>query len=94
MVSLQKTLIHYQDPQVLMSHLYMLFLTKVSVAIDLHFMKHRKTTVPAKNLLYRSAEIKSHLNLGCLSKLTANFNFWLNFPFKVSIKPKLTVCNS
>ncbi len=43
MVSLHKTSIYHQDPRVLiLSYLYMLFLTQVPVAIDLHFMNHHE----------------------------------------------------
>ncbi len=63
--------------------LYVCFTLIVLVAIEMHDMKHQGPQFQLKTLFSVELKKKSHLYLGGMrvSKLTANFHFWVKYPF-------------
>ncbi len=57
------------------------FTLTVPLAIDLHFMNHQGPHFQLKNLFAVLLKKKNHDYLR-VSKLKANFHFWVNYPYK------------
>ncbi len=63
----------------------LIFTLKVPVAIDLHFMNHQEPRFQQKisfTVILKKKEDAYILDDLRVSKLTTNFDFWVNYPFK------------